>query len=42
MTKCTDFPTTYPLFPGQLIFLSNNQGSDFSKLQKNASKIINF
>ena len=40
MTKCTDFPTTYPLLPGQLIFLSNNQSRDFSKMHKNAPKII--
>ena len=32
MTKCTDFPTTYPLYPGQLIYSINNQGRDFSKL----------
>ena len=32
MTKCTDFPTTYLLLPGQLIYPINNQSRDFSKL----------
>ena len=38
MTKCTDFPTTYPLYPGQLIYSINNQGRDFGKLQKKRLK----